>query len=106
MAVVQMLKTVLGIFLSILKLGSHDCNTTLEKDYDTVEEAVGFFEREIGRRQGFLEALHKEDDWSFLIRSHASLEATFAHLLGALTQKQEEPGGCLFLFGIKQRKIG
>ncbi len=61
----------------------------LEKDYNTVEEAVRDFEKEMGIRPGFLEALHKEDDWSFVIKAHAFFEAAFTHLLLALTEKDE-----------------
>jgi hypothetical protein len=61
----------------------------LQKDYNTVEEAVKDFEKEMGIRQGFLESLLKEDDWSFVIKAHAFFESAFVHLLVALTEKRE-----------------
>ena len=61
----------------------------LEKDYDTVEDAVRDFEKEIGLRPGFLESLRKEDDWSFVIKAHAFFESAFTHVLVGITEKQE-----------------
>jgi len=78
----------------------------LEKDYDTVEEAVRDSEREIGIRQGFLEPLHKEDDWSFIIKSHAFFEAAFTHLLVALTEKQEELGDVFSCLELSNARSG
>jgi hypothetical protein len=37
--------------------------------------------------QGFCESLYKEDDWSFIIKLHALLEAVVTHLLVAHLQQ-------------------
>lgn len=52
---------------------------------DTVEGSVRLMEVELGLPGGFLEGIKREDDWSFIIKIHALLEAAIAHLLcGAL----------------------
>jgi hypothetical protein len=38
-------------------------------------------EAELGLPTGFLEGIKKEDDWSFIIKTHALLEAAVSHLL-------------------------
>lgn len=50
-------------------------------DPETVEEAVRLLETDLKVRSGFLEGLTKEDDWSFVIKSHAFVEAAISHLL-------------------------
>ena len=42
-------------------------------------------ESELGLPSGFLEALQEEDDWSFLVKTHALVEAAAAHALVAMT---------------------
>ena len=53
------------------------------KEYreDTVEGSVKLLERELGIREGFLQSLKNEDDWSFIIKVHALLEGAISHLL-------------------------
>ena len=48
---------------------------------DTVEGCVRLIESEVGVPPGFLGRLRKEDDWSFIIKIHALLEAAVSHLL-------------------------
>lgn len=48
---------------------------------DTVEGSVRMMEAELGLPSGFLEGLKEEDDWSFIIKTHALLEAAVSHLL-------------------------
>src|SRR5438876_8460305 len=46
---------------------------------------VGAFEKEIGLPGGFfLRLLVKEDDWSFVIKLHALIEAAVSHLLATI----------------------
>jgi hypothetical protein len=47
----------------------------------TVEEAVALLEFDLGITPGFLTRLADEDDWSFIVKSHAFLEAAISHLL-------------------------
>lgn len=42
---------------------------------------VNQLEEELGIATGFLESLFKEDDWSFVIKTHALLEAALTHVL-------------------------
>jgi hypothetical protein len=42
---------------------------------------VSEFERRIGMRPGFFNALIREDDWSFVIKLHAFLEACLTHAI-------------------------
>jgi hypothetical protein len=48
---------------------------------DTVEDSVRALETELGLSSGFLEGLRTEDDWSFIIKVHALVEAAVSHLL-------------------------
>lgn len=46
---------------------------------------VGQFEKDIGLPAGFLvNLLIKEDDWSFIIKLHALVEAAVSHLLATI----------------------
>lgn len=45
-------------------------------------------ERELGLREGFVASLYGEDDWSFVIKLHALLEAALTH---ALVQYLKQP---------------
>jgi hypothetical protein len=38
-------------------------------------------EEELGIKPGFMNAIFDEDDWSFVIKMHAVMEAAVAHLL-------------------------
>lgn len=51
----------------------------------TPEQAAKALEKELSIRPGFLQALYKEDDWSFVIKGHAFIEAATTHLLVSLT---------------------
>jgi hypothetical protein len=53
-------------------------------EQDPVLADVNAMEHELGIEPGFLERLYKEDDWSFVIKTHAVLEAAVAHLLTAI----------------------
>jgi hypothetical protein len=48
---------------------------------DTVDGSVRRIESELGLREGFLEGLKREDDWSFVIKIHALIEAAISYLL-------------------------
>jgi hypothetical protein len=48
---------------------------------DSIRADVRRIEQELGITAGFMEALYSEDDWSFVIKTHAVLEATLSHLL-------------------------
>lgn len=48
---------------------------------ETVEGSVRMMEAELGLPSGFLEGIKQEDDWSFIIKTHALLEAAVSHLL-------------------------
>jgi len=56
---------------------------------DTVEGSVRLIEKEVGLREGFLEQLRREDDWSFIIKVHALLEAAISHLLCRVLGRNE-----------------
>lgn len=56
---------------------------------DTVEGSVRRIEHDLGLQDGFLESLRKEDDWSFVIKTHALLEAAIGHIL-CKTLKRDE----------------
>ena len=47
----------------------------------SVEEAVSSLQRDLGIEGRFLEKLIDEDDWSFVIKSHAFIEAALSHLI-------------------------
>jgi len=46
-------------------------------------EGVAGLEREFELPKGFVQGLLKEDDWSFVIKLHALIEASVAHMLTA-----------------------
>lgn len=48
---------------------------------DTIEGSIRLLEKELVIREGFLESLRNEDDWSFIIKVHALLEGAVSHLL-------------------------
>ncbi len=45
------------------------------------EDSLHAFEKELGLAAGFFQALLREDDWSFVIKLHAVIEAATSHLL-------------------------
>lgn len=47
----------------------------------TITEAVEDLEKSIGVEPGFHKSIVKEDDWSFIIKLHALIEAALTHLL-------------------------
>jgi|ADGO01.1.fsa_nt_gi hypothetical protein len=49
--------------------------------YAEVVEPARQLEGELGLPSGFLERLLEEDDWSFVIKAHALVEAAVAHAL-------------------------
>ena len=48
---------------------------------DLISELVKPLERDLRLREGFFVHLQNEDDWSFIIKGHAFLEAVFSHVL-------------------------
>jgi hypothetical protein len=52
-----------------------------EKPDDTIKGSVQLIEKEVGVRSGFLESLREGDDWSFVIKTHALLEAAVSNLI-------------------------
>ena len=47
----------------------------------TLEEIIAKMEKELGLSPGFLFQLKNEDDWSFIIKCHAFIEAIFSHYI-------------------------
>ena len=45
------------------------------------DPAIHELERHVGVREGLFQRLLEEDDWSFVIKLHALLEAVCTHLL-------------------------
>lgn len=58
-------------------------------DHFSVENAVSMLEVDLGIAQGFLIGMEKEDDWSFVIKSHAFAEAAISHLLANAFEEPE-----------------
>jgi hypothetical protein len=48
---------------------------------DEWKEPADALEKGLGLPEGFLEGLRNEDDWSFIIKVHALMEASVSHLL-------------------------
>jgi hypothetical protein len=53
-----------------------------------IDKAISLLEIDLKINEGFLANLKNEDDWSFVIKSHAFLEAALSHLL---SQALSEP---------------
>lgn len=51
------------------------------ENIETIEQAVTLLEEDLKIEPGFLNKLNDEDDWSFVIKSHAFLEAALSHLI-------------------------
>ena len=47
----------------------------------SIDKGICMLQEKIGLRSGFFSALYDEDDWSFVIKLHALLEAACTHLL-------------------------
>ncbi|MBC7948355.1 MAG: hypothetical protein H7Y42_10780 [Chitinophagaceae bacterium] len=56
---------------------------------DSIDGSVKALEKALGVHEGFLEGLINEDDWSFIIKAHALLEAAVTHLLCKALQKDK-----------------
>ena len=56
---------------------------------ETIAETVSLLEQDLKIRPGFLYGLLKEDDWSFVIKGHAFVEAAVSHLLVTAIGKNE-----------------
>jgi hypothetical protein len=69
----------------------------MEGSEDTIEGSVRLIEKEVGLREGFLEELRREDDWSFIIKVHALLEAAISHLLCRALGRDEFAGVFAFM---------
>jgi hypothetical protein len=54
----------------------------------SILDQLGAFERDAGIPSGFVSALRNDDDWSFVIKSTALLEATITHLIIAHTAER------------------
>jgi len=57
-----------------------------------LSETIGSLERQLSLPPGFLLDLRKEDDWSFIIKAHAFLEAVLSHVLAEASGKRELEG--------------
>jgi DNA-binding MltR family transcriptional regulator len=53
-------------------------NNEIDKDID---EAVKNLEKNLQIKNGFFDSLYQEDDWSFIIKAHAIIEASISSLL-------------------------
>ena len=65
--------------------------TTEEWDDDTYQTAAKSIlgvERDLGLPKGFVARLHEEDDWSFVIKLHALVEAATSHLLSEVVDSR------------------
>ncbi|MBI5205188.1 MAG: hypothetical protein HZA11_09745 [Nitrospirae bacterium] len=49
--------------------------------HEEIQEAIKILESKLNIRAGFLDTLLKEDDWSFVIKSHALLETVISTLI-------------------------
>jgi hypothetical protein len=56
---------------------------------DLISEVVKPLERDLGLSEGFFVDLQAEDDWSFIVKGHAFLEAVFSHVLARALEKKE-----------------
>jgi desulfoferrodoxin (superoxide reductase-like protein) len=57
-------------------------NTTpIDEDYNYVKQDAESLEKELGLPNGFLQELRDSDDWSFVIKVHALMEASVSYLL-------------------------
>ena len=63
---------------------------------DEWKEPADALEKDLGLPEGFLEGLRKEDDWSFVIKIHALMEASVSYLL--LQHFGDERLGAIFDF--------
>jgi DNA-binding MltR family transcriptional regulator len=54
---------------------------TTKENQGIPPEALRAFETELGLPSKFLDRLATEDDWSFVIKAHALIEATVTHML-------------------------
>jgi hypothetical protein len=62
------------------------------ENLDPVRDSVAKLEAGLGIEKGFLESLFDSDDWSFVIKGHAVVEAAVTHLLvSAVKEKRLEP---------------
>ncbi|PCM43485.1 hypothetical protein [Marinobacter sp. ANT_B65] len=52
-----------------------------DENIESIEQAVTLLEEDLKIEPGFLIKLNDEDDWSFVIKSHAFLEAALSHLI-------------------------
>jgi hypothetical protein len=54
------------------------------RNFETIDDLLGIassLEKDLGLPDGFLQSLRKSDDWSFIIKVHALMEASVSHLL-------------------------
>lgn len=74
---------------------------------NTIDNAVRDIETRIGVRPGFFDDLKIEDDWSFIIKAHALIEAACAELLTEYVGSREllDPFSRLELSNKKSGKI-
>lgn len=73
----------------------------------TPQQAAQALEEELSIPAGFLQAIYKEDDWSFVIKGHAFLEAATTHFLTSLAgdKKLEKVFSNLELSNTKTGKL-
>ncbi len=54
-----------------------------------LDEAIYCMEKEMGIHKGFFNSLEKEDDWSFIIKTHAFMEALLSRVLAEALGRAE-----------------
>jgi hypothetical protein len=79
----------------------------MKMEIKTPQQAAQALEEELSIPAGFLQAIYKEDDWSFVIKGHAFLEAAATHLLTSLAgdRKLEKVFSNLELSNTKTGKL-
>ena len=66
-------------------------NSDVGKFIDTIRELSTQFENELHLPEGFMSELLREDDWSFVIKTHALVEAAISHQLASALDERLLP---------------
>lgn len=66
-------------------------NSDVGKFIDTIRELSTQFENELHLHEGFMSELLQEDDWSFVIKTHALVEAAISHQLASALDERLLP---------------
>jgi hypothetical protein len=72
---------------------------------DSLLQATNEIEKAVGVKTGFFVALLKEDDWSFVIKLHALVEAAITHLL-VVASGNERLGNVYALLELSDNRKG